>query len=341
MDFSPEKKRVMTDKGDIYYFAAGPEGSNQTVILLHGLSSNHTTWLTLMEKLAAQGIRSIAPDLRGHGFSDKSKRKEWYTLPVFAEDVRLIAEQERLQEFDMVGYSFGGYVSLAYAAANPGMLRRLALVSTNFMNPLHYQTLSPAAPILAKFFDGLAWFSYPQRRTHYHYFEQGKSTGYFESTFTGLFTMPLSVNFWTLAQTLRLDLSESLPLIACPTLIVRSMTDPYLTEQEVADMSRKIKNAHAVTIAGDGHFLASRNQDDLAGKLLPFLMNDHYEISSPKTSPHSQKSSFLAKANMAKNIEPGRQRKIGKTRTPKKSSTTSSAMRRRTKPRTSSRSAMK
>ena len=34
--------------------------------------------------------------------------------------------------------------------------------------------------------------------------------------------MPLSVNFWMLAETLRLDLSSSLPCITCPTLIIRS-----------------------------------------------------------------------------------------------------------------------
>jgi pimeloyl-ACP methyl ester carboxylesterase len=226
-----------------------------------------------METLAAQGVRSIAPDLRGHGFSDKSKRKAWYTLPVFVEDVRRIAEQEQLQKMDMVGYSFGGYIALAYAAAYPASLRTLAIVSANFMNPLHYKPFSFLAPALAVLVNGAAWLSYPQSFSHYHYFEQGKSTGYFNSTFKGLFTMPLSVNFWMLAEALRLDLRATLPHIACPTLIVRSANDPYLTEQEVADMVRGIKNARAVTIMGGGHHLASRNREALAQELLPFMEN--------------------------------------------------------------------
>jgi pimeloyl-ACP methyl ester carboxylesterase len=273
MDFKPEKKFVATDKGDICYFTAGPMANARTVILLHGLSSNHTTWVPFMETLAAQGVRSIAPDMRGHGFSDKSKRKAWYALPVFAEDIRRIALQERLQKFDMVGYSFGGYVALAYAAAHPESLRSLALVSTNFMNPLHYSRFFVLAPVLAAFFDGLAWLCYPQNREQYHYFEHGKSTGYLNSTFTGLFTMPLTVNFWLLAKTLRLDFSNDLSRITCPTLIVRSARDPYLTAREVADMSRKIKNARAVTLAGNSHYLASENQDALERELLPFLKN--------------------------------------------------------------------
>lgn len=279
MDFVPLKKYVATEKGDIYYFTAGPASSDQTVILLHGLSSNHTTWLALMETLAKQGIRSIAPDLRGHGFSDKSKRKAWYVLPVFVEDIHHIVLQEQLQKMDMVGYSFGGYIALAYAAAYPASLRTLALVSANFMNPLHYKSFSPWAPALATFLDGIAWLSYPQGHEPYHYFEHGKSTGYLNSTIKGLLTMPFSVNFWLLAQILRLNLATALSRIACPTLIVRSASDPYLTEREVADMSRGIKNARAVMITGSGHFLASQNQDALARELLPFLKNPDSNLS--------------------------------------------------------------
>jgi pimeloyl-ACP methyl ester carboxylesterase len=271
MNFIPEKKFATTSKGDICYFTAGPATSAQTVMLLHGLSSNHTTWLNFMETLAARGIRSIAPDLRGHGFSDKSKHKASYELPVFVEDIRRIALREHLQKFDVVGYSFGGYVALAYAAAHPATVRSLSLVSANFMNPLHYGPFSPFAPALAAFLDCLAWLSRPQGHEPYHYFEHGKSTGYLNSTYKGLLTMPFSVNFWMLAETLRLDLGASLPRVACPTLIVRSASDPYLTEREVRDMSHEMKNARAVTIAGEGHFLASQNQNALAEKLLPFI----------------------------------------------------------------------
>ena len=76
-----------------------------------------------MEKLAAQGVRSIAPDLRGHGFSDMSKQTGMvYVFRFCGGDIRRIAAQERLQKFDMVGYSFGGYVALAYATTHPESL---------------------------------------------------------------------------------------------------------------------------------------------------------------------------------------------------------------------------
>ena len=164
MDFAPHKKFVATDKGSICYFVAGPETSTQTVMLLHGLSSNHTTWLTFMEMLATFGIRSIAPDLRGHGFSEKSKQKTWYTFPVFAEDIHRIADEEHLQKFDVVGYSFGGYIALAYAAEHPETLRSLSLVKRKLHESIALRTIFAICP-RARHIPGtvLAWLSRPRR----------------------------------------------------------------------------------------------------------------------------------------------------------------------------------
>lgn len=281
MNLHSEKKSVATKKGSIVYFAAGPKDAPRTAMLLHGLSSNHTTWLNFMERFATENIRTIVPDLRGHGFSDQSKKRDWYDFSVFADDLAAIAEQEQLSAFDLTGYSFGGYVAITYAAAHPEKLRSLALVSANFMNPLRYGRFSPIAPAAAAFVDSLAWLTYPQWLKNYPYFEHGKSTGYLDSTLKGLITMPLSVNFWMLARTLRLDLSDALPRIACPTLIVRSASDPYLTEREVKDMARKIERARAVTIESDSHYLASRDQDELARELLPFIADPASFIQRP------------------------------------------------------------
>jgi pimeloyl-ACP methyl ester carboxylesterase len=279
--FSPIDRSVTGEKGAIHYFVAGPEDAARTVMFLHGLSSNHTTWLFFMEKLAARGIRSIAPDLRGHGLSDQSKEKEWYAFPVFVDDIARIADRERLREFDLIGYSFGGYIALAYAAAYPERLRSLTLVSSNFMNPLHYGPFGFLAPAAARFTDVIAWITYPQRRRRYDYFEHGKSKGYIDSTLKGFVTMPIAVNFWMLGRTLRLDLRAALPRVVCPTLIIRSPSDPYLTPQEVADMVRAMPNARAIAITSDNHFLASRNQEDLLEKLLPFWEDPSMFIKKP------------------------------------------------------------
>jgi alpha-beta hydrolase superfamily lysophospholipase len=75
MDLS--QKQIETPQGRIAYFMTPPRAGAPVVLLLHGLSSNHTTWRPLMETLSARGFVCIAPDVRGHGHSDKTKRRSF------------------------------------------------------------------------------------------------------------------------------------------------------------------------------------------------------------------------------------------------------------------------
>ena len=59
------------------------EGS-KTAVLVHGATDDHTTWHRVAPHLAAQGYRVLAPDLRGHGLSD---RADSYRLADFANDL--------------------------------------------------------------------------------------------------------------------------------------------------------------------------------------------------------------------------------------------------------------
>ena len=48
----------------------GNQGDRPTVLLLHGLTSCAETW-SLVAPALAEGMRVLAPDLRGHGETDK------------------------------------------------------------------------------------------------------------------------------------------------------------------------------------------------------------------------------------------------------------------------------
>jgi pimeloyl-ACP methyl ester carboxylesterase len=57
------------------------EGSGQVLLLIHGLGSSSYGWRGVMPKLS-QKYRVIAPDLPGHGHSDKLRAG--YSLASFA-----------------------------------------------------------------------------------------------------------------------------------------------------------------------------------------------------------------------------------------------------------------
>ncbi|TSC90974.1 MAG: alpha/beta hydrolase fold protein [Parcubacteria group bacterium Licking1014_17] len=266
----PEKKFVATNAGNIYYFSHFVSKDRPTVLLLHGLSSNHTTWLYLMDVLAKNNINSIAPDLRGHGYSDMSKKRSRYRIPALRKDIELIMKNEGLKGAHLVGYSYGGYIGIDLAIANPPLVKSLVLISTNHVSPMKYSWLSFLSGSSYVFLNTLAYLLIWQKRKKYLYFEQNKSRGYWDSTFKGYLTMPLPVNFWMLSEVFRLNYAESLKNIACPTLILHGKGDIFISDREIKDMADKIRNCRVVHLES-GHFLASRYQEEVAEKTLQFV----------------------------------------------------------------------
>jgi pimeloyl-ACP methyl ester carboxylesterase len=86
------------------------------VLLLHGHSQSHLSWLPQFRDpgLAAH-FRLIAVDLRGHGASGKPWTPEAYAgSKPWADDLRAVLAQLRVERPVIVGWSFGGYVAMDY-----------------------------------------------------------------------------------------------------------------------------------------------------------------------------------------------------------------------------------
>ena len=269
-----ERRELETNTGTIVYFCRIVNKDAPTVLLLHGLSANHTTWTHTMEVLAAQGWNSIAPDLRGHGYSDKRKRRSQYRLPINVTDMCVLLDQEDLQTVHVVGYSYGGAIALELARTRLERVATLVLVSTNHTNPLRYTPFWFMAPVTYLAINMFGYLLIWQGLRHYHYFVQGRSTGYWQSTFRCFSTMPMAINMWMLSELARFDRRGRLDTIRCPTLVVYSVGDQFVSEKEVADMVAAFPNGSLHQVEEKTHFLASRHQDELAKIMIAFL-KDH------------------------------------------------------------------
>lgn len=269
-----QQKYSESDNGKICYFINRGFSSKPTVVFLHGLSSNHTTWLAGAEALNRLGLNCLLPDLRGHGHSDKTKKRNLYKFPVFTEDLRRIIETEKLSETILIGYSFGGFIALDYVIKYPRSVAGLILISTNYVNPLKYKKIDFLTPFGCAFLNFLAWLLLWQKRKSYYYFNQATAKGYWQSTFKGFATMPLSVNLWMLSEIGKIDFSKDISKIKCPTLLVRSQSDPFLSAEEIADMAKEIESAKAITLNEPSHFLASRHQEKILELMVNFLREE-------------------------------------------------------------------
>ena len=267
-----EMKKVRTKAGEICYWADRSFPGRPTVVLLHGLSSNHTTWEPMLARLKKERINSIALDQRGHGHSDMTRRSSLYRIPVFADDLERVLETEEVGQAVFVGYSYGGPVLLEYARRHPDSVLGLVLISANCVSPVRYMGLSFLAPVLYGLLQVLGYLLVWQHRSRYHYYKHGEASGYWQSTLRGLKTMPISVNLWMLSQMFVIDFRSILPAIKAPTLIIRAEHDPFFSVAEADYMVAKMPDAKVVVPKHPSHFVASQGQEEIADLVVDFAL---------------------------------------------------------------------
>jgi pimeloyl-ACP methyl ester carboxylesterase len=107
-------------------------GRGPVLLLLHGLGCDHTTWLPVVAALSRR-YTVIAPDLLGHGQSDKPRAD--YSLGGYANGMRDLLTVLGVDKVTVVGHSFGGGVAMQFAYQFPERTERLVLVAPGGLGP--------------------------------------------------------------------------------------------------------------------------------------------------------------------------------------------------------------
>jgi non-heme chloroperoxidase len=105
---------------------AGPAGG-EVLLVLHGYSDS---WLSFSRvlPLLADRFRIIAPDLRGHGCSDRPDGG--YGMDELAEDVTHVLDALTIDRAAVLGHSMGSLVAQQLAGRHPERVERLVLVGS-------------------------------------------------------------------------------------------------------------------------------------------------------------------------------------------------------------------
>jgi pimeloyl-ACP methyl ester carboxylesterase len=100
-------------------------GSGPAILLIHGIGDNSTTWTGIHAKLA-QRFTVVAPDLLGHGKSDKPRAD--YSAAAYANGMRDLLSVLDIERVTIIGHSLGGGVAMQFAYQFPHLVDRLILV---------------------------------------------------------------------------------------------------------------------------------------------------------------------------------------------------------------------
>lgn len=107
----------------------------EPVVCLHGIGQHGGIYEELGSRLAGEGRRVLAFDLRGHGGS--GHEPPW-SLATHVGDVLETLVAEGIERAALVGHSFGGAVAAELASAAPQRVERLALLDPGFGLPEAY-----------------------------------------------------------------------------------------------------------------------------------------------------------------------------------------------------------
>ena len=117
---------IATPSLDIAYLDRGP-ADGPVVILVHGFPDDATGWLPVMDALAAKGVRSLAPFLRGTGpttFRDEATPRSGQVAALVS-DLRAFMDAMDVRMATLVGQDWGARAAQGVAALHPERVDRL------------------------------------------------------------------------------------------------------------------------------------------------------------------------------------------------------------------------
>ena len=115
-------------QGVTHYRWHGPV-RGPVLVAIHGLTTPSMVWAELAHGFAAFGFRVLTYDLYGRGYSDAYDGPQ--DAAHFVKQLEeLLADQGVEQDVSLVGYSMGGSIATAFAAANLHRVDRLFLVAS-------------------------------------------------------------------------------------------------------------------------------------------------------------------------------------------------------------------
>jgi pimeloyl-ACP methyl ester carboxylesterase len=124
-------------------------GSGPPLLLLHGVCDTSETWSQVLPFLASR-YTVIAPDLLGHGLSDKPRAD--YSISAYACGMRDLLGVLDIDTVTVVGHSLGGGIAMQFAYQFPERCERLVVVSSGGVgrevHPMLRVAASPLSEVL-------------------------------------------------------------------------------------------------------------------------------------------------------------------------------------------------
>jgi pimeloyl-ACP methyl ester carboxylesterase len=236
-------------------------GNERRLLLVHGHGGSKEDFTPYLPRLGATGWHVVAPDLRGHGGSDKPQDETAYSLAQIADDLDALMAVLGWDSATVLGHSLGGMVVQLFVLAHPQRCNAVVLMDTRYKIPDHIDPDMVAAGQAVVRDGGTellveigARSTEPSPLDTLPYIELCKADPAHKA-WSDFKTLNTTGPAWAalagdvVAQADRL---EALRAVTVPTLVICGEEDFGFLKQSIA-MSETMPNAQLAVIPGGGH----------------------------------------------------------------------------------------
>jgi pimeloyl-ACP methyl ester carboxylesterase/DNA-binding CsgD family transcriptional regulator len=204
----------------------------------------------------AQGRTLVRMDERGCGLSDRGVRE--FSLAHYVNDLEAVIDAAGLERFALFGHSQGGAIALEYAARHPERVSHLVLLGTYARGRLKRlpQRREESEAQLKLVEVGWGGDDPSYRQFFASQFMPGATLEQLRlmSELQRVSSSPEDA-VRILRSFYEIDVSESLPRISCPTLVLHARGDLRVGFEEGRSVAAAIPDARFVPLESDNHIL--------------------------------------------------------------------------------------
>jgi pimeloyl-ACP methyl ester carboxylesterase len=248
------------------------------VLLLHGWPDSHRLWRHQVPALTTGGFRTIAPDLRGFGASDRPEDVAAYGLANILGDIVGVLDRLRIERAHVVGHDWGAAVAWTVAALFPDRVDHLVALSVGHPSAFGAAGLTQREKswyMLLFLFEGVAerWLSDDDYANFRAWSRHPDADAVIpELSRPGALTASLNWYRANLPPEALVEPGLEVPPVAAPTMGIWSKDDMALIEANVTGSAAHVTSEWRYErIDGAGHWIPLEAHDALTALLLDFL----------------------------------------------------------------------
>lgn len=254
------------------------EGSGETMLLIPGFASGAWTWFQQTRALA-KDFRVVTFDPRGIGNSRVQNKNALRNLSMqtFVEDVRQLLDFLKIEQINLLGASFGGFVAQEFALAFPERLNKLILACTTAGGANH---VKPADEVLRAFTpdaslsrgERIRKFLLPAFTESYNREHAAEVEAVCRMRETSV--VAEAVYFAQLESAFGLDLDDKIARITTETLVLTGNRDSVVPMENSLNLANRLPNAKLKIIENGSHLFFIENATEFNRTVKDFLTGE-------------------------------------------------------------------